>query len=47
LKAFAALDEKGRNVLHQDLGQLWSDHNQSNNGITQVESEYLEITARR
>jgi ubiquinone/menaquinone biosynthesis C-methylase UbiE len=47
LKAFAALDEKGQNALHQELGQLWSVHNQSNNGVTQVKSEYLEVVATR
>lgn len=46
-KAFGALDETGQAALEQELTQLWSAHNQSNNGITQVESEYLEVVATR
>ena len=44
-RAFAALDEAGQAALRQELEQLWSTHNQSQNGVTQVESEYLEIIA--
>jgi 2-polyprenyl-3-methyl-5-hydroxy-6-metoxy-1,4-benzoquinol methylase len=47
LKAFAALDEKGQNALRHDLEQLWSANNQSSNGTTKVESEYLEVLAVR
>lgn len=47
LKAFAALDEKGQIALRQDLEQLWSAHNLSANGVTQVKSEYLEVVAFR
>ena len=46
-KAFGALDEKGQTALRQELEQLWSAHNQSKNGVTRVESEYLEIVAVR
>jgi ubiquinone/menaquinone biosynthesis C-methylase UbiE len=46
-RAFAALDEAGQASLRQALDQLWSSHNQSQNGVTQVESEYLEIVAIR
>jgi ubiquinone/menaquinone biosynthesis C-methylase UbiE len=46
-RAFAALDEAGQAALSQELEQLWSTHNQSRNGITRVESEYLEIVAVR
>ena len=46
-KAFGALDENGQAALHQELAQLWSTHNQSRNGVTQVESEYLEVVAIR
>lgn len=46
-KAFGALDEKGQNALQQELEQLWSAHNQSGNGVTRVESEYLEVVAIR
>lgn len=46
-KAFGALDEQGQAALRQDLEQLWSAHNQSKNGVTKVESEYLEVVAIR
>jgi ubiquinone/menaquinone biosynthesis C-methylase UbiE len=46
-KAFDALDEKGQAALYQELAQHWSAHNQSKNGATQVESEYLEVLAIR
>ncbi|MBE7555603.1 MAG: methyltransferase domain-containing protein [Anaerolineales bacterium] len=46
-KAFGALDEKGQAALHQELEQHWAAHNQSKNGVTQVESEYLEVVAIR
>lgn len=46
-KAFGALDEKGQAALHQELEQHWAAHNQSRNGVTQVESEYLEVVAIR
>ena len=46
-RAFAALDEAGQAALRQELAQLWSTHNQSQNGVTRVEFEYLEIVAVR
>jgi ubiquinone/menaquinone biosynthesis C-methylase UbiE len=46
-KAFGALDEKGQTALRQELEQLWLAHNHSKNGVTQVESEYLEVVAIR
>lgn len=46
-KAFAALDENGQVALHQALAEHWSAHNQSRNGVTRVESEYLEVVAIR
>ncbi|MFN8459611.1 MAG: methyltransferase domain-containing protein [Anaerolineae bacterium] len=46
-KAFAALDEAGQAALRQDLEQLWAAHNLSGNGVTRVESEYLEVVATR
>jgi len=46
-KAFGALDENGQAALRQELEQLWSTHNQSKNGVTRVESEYLEVLAIR
>lgn len=46
-KAFNALDEQGQAALRQELEQLWSAHNQARNGVTRVESEYLEVVAVR
>jgi hypothetical protein len=46
-KAFGALDEKGQAALRQELAQHWLAHNQSQNGVTRVESEYLEVVAIR
>ncbi len=46
-KAFAALDEKGQGALRRDLVALWDGHNQTADGSTRVESEYLEVTATR
>lgn len=46
-KAFGALDEKGQTALRQELEQHWSAHNQAKNGVTRVESEYLEVVAIR
>lgn len=46
-KAFGALDEKGQAALRQELGQHWAAHNQSRNGVTRVESEYLEVVGIR
>jgi hypothetical protein len=46
-KAFGALDEKGQAVLREELEQHWADHNRSGNGVTRVESEYLEVVATR
>ena len=34
-------------MVHQELEQHWSAHNQSKNGVTRVESEYLEVVAIR
>ena len=47
LWAFSALDEAGQAGLNQELEQLWAAHNQSPNGVTRVESEYLEVVALR
>ncbi len=47
VKAFGALDEKGQAALRQELEQHWTAHNQSKNGVTRVESEYLEVVAIR
>ncbi|HJV39423.1 MAG TPA: class I SAM-dependent methyltransferase [Geothrix sp.] len=46
-RAFAALDADGQQALHQDLEQLWADHNRAQDGTTDVEAEYLEVVAVR
>jgi SAM-dependent methyltransferase len=45
LRAFAALDEEGRDALRRDLESLWTDHNRATDGTTRVQSEYLEVVA--
>ena len=45
LRAFATLDEAGRDGLRRDLEKLWTDHNRANDGTTRVQSEYLEVLA--
>jgi SAM-dependent methyltransferase len=45
LRAFAALDEAGRDGLRGDLEALWTEHNRADDGTTRVESEYLEVIA--
>ena len=45
LRAFATLDEAGRDGLRRDLEKLWADHNRANDGTTRVQSEYLEVLA--
>jgi SAM-dependent methyltransferase len=46
-RAFVALDEAGQAALRRDLEQLWTTHNRSANGVTEYESEYLEVVAVR
>ena len=46
-KAFESLDEAGQEALRKDLVDLWTKHNQATDGSTKVESEYLEVIARR
>ena len=45
--AFAALDEDGQAALRKDLVDLWTEHNHATDGTSDVESEYLEVTAIR
>ena len=45
--AFDALDAAGQAALQRDLEQLWTAHNRAADGGTLVESEYLEVLARR
>ncbi len=46
-RAFASLPEEGQAALRRDLENLWTQHNRSANGKTEVESEYLEVVATR
>lgn len=46
-KAFEALDEDGQGALRADLVELWEGANQATDGTTVVESEYLEVLARK
>jgi len=46
-KAFESLDEAGQAALRKDLVDLWTEHNQAMDGTTRIESEYLEVIARR
>jgi SAM-dependent methyltransferase len=46
-KAFDSLDEAGQAALRKDLVGLWTEHNQATDGSTKVESEYLEIVAKK
>jgi SAM-dependent methyltransferase len=43
LRAFAMLEEAGRDSLRRDLETLWAEHNRVDDGTTRVESEYLEV----
>jgi SAM-dependent methyltransferase len=45
--AFSALDAAGQNELRSELVGLWSDYNQSRNGETRVDAEFLEVIAAR
>lgn len=45
--AFSRLDPAGQAQLTQVLGSLWTEHNQSTDGTTTIESEYLEVRAVR
>ena len=45
LRAFATLDETGRDGLRRELERLWTDHNLATDGTTRVMSEYLEVMA--
>jgi SAM-dependent methyltransferase len=45
LRAFASLDDAGRDGLRRDLERLWTEHNRATDGTTRVQSEYLEVLA--
>jgi SAM-dependent methyltransferase len=44
-RAYAALDADGQQALRSDLEELWSSGNQSTDGTTYLEAEYLEVIA--
>jgi SAM-dependent methyltransferase len=46
-KAFGTLDENKQAALRKDLEQLWSANSRATDGTTEVDSEYLEVTATR
>lgn len=46
-KAFESLDADGQASLRADLENLWNEHNQTTDGTTNVESEYLEVRATK
>lgn len=46
-KVFESLDKAGRLALHQDLVDIWTEHNQAADGTTRVESKYLEVRATK
>lgn len=47
LRAFATLTPDAQEALRSDLVNLWTQHNRSQNGVTQVDSTYLEVIAVR
>jgi ubiquinone/menaquinone biosynthesis C-methylase UbiE len=47
LKAFGTLNPEAQEALRNELEQLWTQHNRSGNGVTQVDSTYLEVVAVR
>jgi SAM-dependent methyltransferase len=46
-KAFAALDETGQASLRSDLEKLWTENNRATDRTTEVEAEYLEVSATK
>lgn len=46
-RAFAALGEAEQKSLREEMTALWSTHNQSRDGRTVVDGEYLEVVAAR
>lgn len=46
-KQFEQLDEAGQAAMRADLVALWEQANQATDGTTRVESEYLEVLARK
>jgi len=46
-RAFASLDEQGRESLRDELVRLWTEYNFSRDNTTKVDAEYLEVIATR
>lgn len=46
-RAFAGLASDKQTAFQQDLAQLWTEHNQSSNGVGRYDYEYLEVIAVR
>ena len=46
-RAFASLNETGRQKLQEELEALWSSSNQGRHGLTIVKAEFLEVVAIR
>jgi SAM-dependent methyltransferase len=46
-RAFAALNQKDGQLLHNELESLWSSHNHGTKDFTVVKAEYLEVIAIR
>ena len=46
-KAYASLDDDGKSALHAALTELWSAHNQADDGTTDVGAGILEVVATR
>lgn len=46
-RAFASLDEDGKERLRTELEWLWSQHNRAQGGATMVGAEYLEVIGTR
>jgi len=45
--SFSRLDAAGQAALAAELAQLWAEHNQSSDGNTVVDAEYLDVRAVR
>jgi SAM-dependent methyltransferase len=47
IRTFGALDGRGQAQLTEALTALWQGHNLAGDGVTRVESEYLEVIVQR
>jgi SAM-dependent methyltransferase len=46
-RAHAALDDRGKQALREDLAALWSGATVATDGMTRVDAEYLEVVATK